>query len=71
MARSIDGVTSVEPDLREERLRIVTASHDVAAALAGALSANGLTRTHLRRRGTDLMELYRKYVPEGSDGRAR
>ena len=48
----------------------MTAALDVAAALAAALAANGLTLTHLRRRGTDLMELYRKYVPEGSDGRA-
>ena len=71
VAIAIPGVTSVEPDAREERLRIVTASHDVAAELAGALSGAGLTLIHLRRRGTDLMELYRKYVPEASDGRAR
>jgi ABC-2 type transport system ATP-binding protein len=70
VALGVPGVTSVEADPREERLRIVTASHDVAAALAGALSAAGLTLIHLRRRGTDLMELYRKYVPEGVDGRA-
>jgi ABC-2 type transport system ATP-binding protein len=70
VARSVPGVTAVEPDAKEERLRIVSASRDVAAALAGALSAEGLTLTHLRRRGTDLMELYRKFVPEGTDGRA-
>ena len=70
VALAVPGVTSVVPDEREERLRVVTASHDVAAALAAALSSAGLTLTHLRRRGTDLMELYRKYVPEGSDGRA-
>ena len=71
VALAVDGVTGVEPDIREERLRVVSASRDVAAPLAGALSAAGLTLTHLRRRGTDLMELYRKYVPEGVDGRAR
>ncbi len=71
VALAVEGVTAVEPDDREERLRIVSASHDVAAPLAGALSAAGLTLTHLRRRGTDLMELYRKFVPEGLDGRAR
>ena len=70
VALAVRGVTSVVADPREERLRIVTASHDVAAALAGALSAAGLTLVHLRRRGTDLLELYRKYVPEDSDGRA-
>jgi ABC-2 type transport system ATP-binding protein len=71
VALAVPGVTSVEPDEREERLRIVHAAHDVAAPLAGALSAAGLTLTHLRRRGTDLMDLYRKYVPEDSDGRIR
>jgi ABC-2 type transport system ATP-binding protein len=71
VALAVPGVTSVVPDEREEWLRIVTAAHDVAAPLAGALSAAGLTLTHLRRRGTDLMDLYRKYVPEDSDGRIR
>ena len=70
VALAVPGVRSVVPDEREERLRIVTASHDVAAPLAAALASAGLTLTHLRRRGTDLMELYRRYVPEGADGRA-
>ena len=65
----VPGVLTVEPDAREERLRIVTASSDVAAPIAAALAAAGLTLTHLRRRGTDLLELYRRYVPEGIDGR--
>ncbi len=55
----------------DERLRIVTASSDVAAPLATALAGANLTLVHLRRRGTDLLELYRRYVPEGVDGRAR
>jgi ABC-2 type transport system ATP-binding protein len=71
VALTVPGVSRVTADPQQDRIRIVSASHDVAAALAGALSAEGLTLTHLRRRGTDLMELYRKYVPEGSDGRAR
>jgi ABC-2 type transport system ATP-binding protein len=71
VALGVPGVTSVVPDVHEERLRIVTADRDVAAPVAAALAAAGLTLVHLRRRGTDLMELYRKYVPEGSDGRAR
>jgi hypothetical protein len=25
----------------------------------------------LRRRGADLLDLYRRFVPEGADGRAR
>jgi ABC-2 type transport system ATP-binding protein len=71
VALGVPGVTAVEPDPHEERLRVVSASHDVAAPLAAALSEAGLTLTHLRRRGTDLLDLYRKFVPEGTDGRAR
>jgi ABC-2 type transport system ATP-binding protein len=71
VVRQVPGVTDVRPDAKEERLRIVTATSDVAAPVAAALASAGLTLTHLRRRGTDLLELYRKYVPEGSDGRAR
>jgi len=37
--------------------------------LASALAAANLTIVHLRRRGTDLLELYRRFVPEGIDGR--
>jgi ABC-2 type transport system ATP-binding protein len=70
VALAVPGVLSVVPDGREERLRVVTASSDVAAPLAAALAGAGLTLTHLRRRGTDLLELYRRYVPEGIDGRA-
>ncbi len=71
VVRRVPGVTDVSPDPKEERLRIVTGSSDVAAPVAAALAAAGLTLIHLRRRGTDLLELYRKYVPEGVDGRAR
>ncbi|MFN8631572.1 MAG: hypothetical protein U0838_15015 [Chloroflexota bacterium] len=52
-----------------DNLRIVTASHDVTAL--PAIASTNLSITHLRRRGTDLLELYRRYVPEGTDGRAR
>jgi ABC-2 type transport system ATP-binding protein len=70
VVRGVPGVTDVVPDAKEERLRIVTATSDVAAPVAAALAGAGLTLVHLRRRGTDLLELYRKYVPEGIDGRA-
>ncbi len=69
VAMGVPGVRSVGPHERDEHLRVVTASHDVAAPLASALAAAGLSLTHLRRRGTDLLELYRRYVPEGIDGR--
>jgi len=70
VAASVEGVTDVRPHDRIDNLRIVTATHDVAAPLATALAAASLPLVHLRRRGTDLSELYRRYVPEGIDGRA-
>jgi ABC-2 type transport system ATP-binding protein len=70
VAMGVPSVTSVAPDEREERLRIVKATSDVAAPLASALAGAGLTLVHLRRRGSDLLELYRRYVPEGADGRS-
>ncbi|MHB8892596.1 MAG: ABC transporter ATP-binding protein [Candidatus Limnocylindrales bacterium] len=70
VAMAVPGVNSVGPHEKDERLRIVSATHDVAAPLALALAGANLTLVHLRRRGTDLLELYRRYVPEGLDGRA-
>ncbi len=69
VARAVPGVIDVRPDERQERLRIVTANGDVAGPLAAALAAAGLSIVHLRRRGSDLLELYRRYVPEAPDGR--
>ncbi len=71
VALAVPGVRDVVPHERDGRLRIVTASEDVAAPLALALAGSNLTLIHLRRRGSDLLELYRRYVPEGLDGRAR
>jgi ABC-2 type transport system ATP-binding protein len=71
VARSVEGVTGVRPDESNDAFRVITASHDVAAPLAAAIASANLSITHLRRRGTDLLELYRRYVPEGIDGRAR
>jgi ABC-2 type transport system ATP-binding protein len=71
VALAVPGVRSVVPHERDEHLRVVTAADDVAAPLAAALAGAGLSLIHLRRRGTDLLELYRRYVPEGLDGRTR
>jgi ABC-2 type transport system ATP-binding protein len=71
VARALPAVRSVEPSPDDERYRIVTATEDVAGPLATALGAAGLSLVHLRRRGTDLLDLYRRFVPEGTDGRAR
>jgi hypothetical protein len=59
----------VTTDPRNERLRVVTATSDVAGPLAAAIAGAGLSIVHLRRRGSDLLELYRRYVPEAADGR--
>jgi ABC-2 type transport system ATP-binding protein len=71
VARTVPGVIEVRPDERQDRLRVVVANGDVAAPLATALAAAGLSIVHLRRRGSDLLELYRRYVPEATDGRTR
>ena len=69
IARALPGVRSVEPDAHNERFRIVTSTADVAAPLASSLAGAGLTLVHLRRRRADLLDLYRRFVPEGLDGR--
>ena len=71
IAAALPGVRSVAPSPDNELYRIVTSTADVAAPLATALAAAGLPLVHLRRRGADLQEIYRRLVPEGSDGRAR
>jgi ABC-2 type transport system ATP-binding protein len=71
VARALPAVRSVEPSPDDERYRVVTATEDVAGPLATALAAAGLSLVHLRRRGTDLLDLYRRFVPEGTDGLAR
>jgi ABC-2 type transport system ATP-binding protein len=71
VAIALAGVTSVDPSPDNERYRIVTATEDVAGPLVTALAAAGVPLVHLRRRGADLLDLYRRYVPEVSDGRAR
>jgi ABC-2 type transport system ATP-binding protein len=70
VAAAVPGVLTVTPHEHNDRLRVIAASRDVAAPLASALAAAGLPIVHLRRRGTDLLELYRRYVPEVVDGRA-
>jgi ABC-2 type transport system ATP-binding protein len=71
VALALAGVMKVEPSPDNDRYRIVTATDDVAGPLATELAAAGLPLVHLRRRGADLLDLYRRFVPEGADGRAR
>jgi ABC-2 type transport system ATP-binding protein len=67
--RTIPGVIRVSPSERDERHRVVVADRDVAAAIGSALAAAGAPLVHLRRRGDDLLELYRRYVPDTTDVR--
>ena len=69
VATALPGVVSVEPHDRDPRLRIVGAHEEVAAALTAALAREGRSVVHLRRQGDDLLELYRRYVPEDGDVR--
>jgi ABC-2 type transport system ATP-binding protein len=60
-AASVRGVISVNNDERDSRLLLVDADHDVRAELARALVAAGHPPFHLRRRGDELDEIYRRY----------
>lgn len=71
IAEKISGVTSVEKDERDPRMWVVKAKRDVRADLARALVEAGHPPYHLRRRGDELDEIYRRYfadyvVPEGA-----
>jgi len=60
-ASHVSGVTSVELDRRDSRMLIVKAQRDVRADLARALVQAGHPPFHLRRRGDELDEIYRRY----------
>jgi ABC-2 type transport system ATP-binding protein len=67
--RGVSGVSEVKRDTGERPRWLVHADGDVAAALTAALSAAGHSVHHLRRRGEDLLEIYRNLVPEELDER--
>jgi ABC-2 type transport system ATP-binding protein len=69
IAGRLPGVISVTSNERDDRQRLVTADRDIAGPLGAALTSAGKTLVHLRRRGDDLLELYRRYVPETTDVR--
>ena len=60
-AARVRGVTSVAGDERDSRMLVVHAQHDVRGELARALVAAGHPPFHLRRRGDELDEIYRRY----------
>jgi ABC-2 type transport system ATP-binding protein len=67
--RAVPGVQRVERDARDPRLWVVTASGDVREALTRSLVEAGIPIWHLRRRGEELDEIYRRYFQEAGDGR--
>jgi ABC-2 type transport system ATP-binding protein len=66
--RSVPGVRLVGRDERDARLWLVTADEDVRGAVSRSLVEQGLTVWHLRRRGEELDELYRRYFHQEEDG---
>ena len=57
----VSGVEKVEADPRDKDMLVVTADRDVRAELARALVDAGHPPYHLRRRGDELDEIYRRY----------
>src|SRR4051794_27298728 len=60
-ALKVSGVTNVAADIRDKDMLVVTANRDVRAELARALVEAGHPPYHLRRRGDELDEIYRRY----------
>ena len=59
--QKVSGVTKVASDIRDKNMLVVTANRDVRAELARALVEAGHPPYHLRRRGDELDEIYRRY----------
>ena len=70
-ALRVSGVASVEPDSRDKHMLVVTANRDVRADLARALVEAGHPPYHLRRRGDELDEIYRRYFAGEAAGAIR
>ncbi len=67
VARRVTGVTFVRRDERDSRMVVIEADHDVRAEIARALVEAGLPPSHLRRRGDELDEIYRRYFAVGGE----
>jgi len=65
-AVKVSGVVSVEKDPRDPKMWVVKAKRDVRTDLARALVEAGLPPYHLRRRGDELDEIYRRYFADYS-----
>ena len=63
----VRGVVSVEPDDRDPRMLVVHVERDVRTDIARALVEAGHPPSHLRRRGDELDEIYRRYFSAGEE----
>ena len=54
-------MTKIVSDMRDKNMLVVTANRDVRAEVARALVEAGHPPYHLRRRGDELDEVYRRY----------
>jgi len=59
--QKVSGVTKIVTDMRDKNMLVVTANRDVRAEVARALVEAGHPPYHLRRRGDELDEVYRRY----------
>lgn len=57
----VAGVRAIGIDHRDQQMLVVTADRDIRADLSRALAAAGQPALHLRRRGDELDEVYRRY----------
>ncbi|MEO7118030.1 MAG: ABC transporter ATP-binding protein [Candidatus Limnocylindrales bacterium] len=58
---SVPGVTAIEADEHDARLRVVTGPPDTRQAIARALIHSGHVPWHFRDRGMELSEIYQRY----------
>jgi ABC-2 type transport system ATP-binding protein len=68
--QKVPGVTKVGSDMHDKNMLVVTANRDVRAELARALVEAGHPPYHLRRRGDELDEIYRRYFQANEPARS-
>jgi ABC-2 type transport system ATP-binding protein len=69
-ALKVKGVHDVVPDEHNSKVLVVKADTDVRPELVKALVAAGIVPTHVRRRGDELDEIYRRYFEADPAGMA-
>jgi ABC-2 type transport system ATP-binding protein len=69
--RAVPGVREVRREERDSGLWVLTADRDVRTEVARALTQAGAPPSHLRRRGGELDEIYRRYFQEAERGDGR